>query len=64
MRKFLQARQAYGRKHSDYRAEVDWNEGKDFQCILTGSYFSSRDIELLKEEGYTGIKVGQLVIEF
>ena len=62
--KLLEARQAYGRKHSPYRAELDWNEGRDFQCILSGSYFSSRDIELLKEDGYTGIKVGELIIEF
>ena len=47
----LTAQGAYGRN----AVESDWKDGKDFK-ILSGPYFSIRDIKALKADGYTHIQ--------
>ena len=45
------ARGAYGREAN----RNHWDEGKDFQCLATGQYFSNRDVETLAKQGYSNI---------
>lgn len=45
------AKGAYGR----VAKLEDWDSGKDFQCLATGQYFSVRDIEYLRKQGYADI---------
>lgn len=43
-RPIVTIRGAYGRKYyTKQQALQDWNEGKDFQDMLTGAYLSCRD---------------------
>lgn len=42
---------AYGREAK----EKDWKNGKDFQ-VCYGPYFSIRDVQAIKNEGYKFIK--------
>lgn len=53
----LHAGPAYGRI---YRTSADllkdWNDGKDFK-VHGGPYFSIRDVEKLKTEGFTSINI-------
>ncbi len=43
-RPIIQIRGAYGRTYyTKQQAMQDWNEGKDFQDMLTGQYLSCRD---------------------
>ena len=47
---------AYGRDYEDIQSLlIDWREGKDFK-LLSGPYCSSRDINLMKEDGYTTVQ--------
>ena len=58
----LQLVGAYGRKAT----QADWEEGKDFK-IKGGSYCSIRDVERIKEHGYTEVELyegEELVYEF
>lgn len=43
---------AYGRKSN----LKDWQEGKDFRILGTQTYFSIRDVQRLKDDGYTSIQ--------
>jgi len=49
-RSALLARGAYGREAT----EKDWKDGKDFS-IISGPYFSIRDIEQIKKDGTSQI---------
>lgn len=49
--KTFYARGAYGRSAK----EADWKAGKDFQCLAYGQYFSVRDTEYLRKQGYEDI---------
>lgn len=51
----LYAMGAYGRE----ARRSDWAAGKDFK-IVGGPYFSIRDIDKLKIDGYTGIYFGTM----
>ena len=45
-------RPAYGRSYQSQQAAVkDWNNGADFK-IINGPYCSSRDVNLMKSQGY------------
>lgn len=49
---------AYGRDYKSKAALMaDWTQGKDFMCIdmraHNGTYTSSRDLPMLKKDGYT-----------
>ena len=55
--KTLQATSAYGRKYYSNEQVVEaWKAGKDFK-ILGGPYFSSRDSQVLKNDGYGVISI-------
>lgn len=43
---------AYGREAQ----RSDWAAGRDFKVAHTGPYFSIRDIDRLKLEGYTEVQ--------
>lgn len=53
MRTTLTALGAYGRKPT----QADWNDGKDFRVYhpFGGPYFSIRDKDRFKADGYTEI---------
>ena len=49
---------AYGRVYKDTSAmEQDWKAGKDFKIRSGGPYCSIRDSELMREEGYTVVRL-------
>ena len=53
--KTLSAYPAYGRDYKSRAALIDdWKAGKDFNSNL--GYFSIRDVEMLKDDGITGIQ--------
>lgn len=43
---------AYGREAK----RSDWAEGKDFKVVHNGPYFSIKDIDRLKLNGYTEVQ--------
>ena len=49
---------AYGRDY-DLAADVekDWNANKDFRSIRSGAYTNKGDAEILKEMGFTHVRV-------
>lgn len=47
-RSYIVAHGAYGRD----TVEKDWAEGKDFK-IVSGPYFSIRDVQAMKDQGIT-----------
>lgn len=53
----LHAGPAYGRTYNTSADLLkDWRDGKDFK-IHGGPYFSIRDVEFLKAEGFTKIRI-------
>lgn len=55
--KTLQACPAYARRYTTQADMLkDWADGKDFK-IVGGPYFSNRDIDLLKSQGYGQIEM-------
>jgi hypothetical protein len=50
--------QAYNRRFTNPEViKKHWTDGKDFQVLDTGQYFSSRDAKLLKSDGFTNVLV-------
>jgi len=57
----LMAVPAYGRSYVDgFDLLIDWQRGLDFR-ILNGPYFSKRDKDILKADGYTHIQFVQSI---
>lgn len=53
----LNATGAYGRTYETQEAaQADWDAEKDFK-IITGPYFSKRDLNMIKDYGYTSIVI-------
>ena len=49
---------AYGRDYKTQKAVVrDWEFGLDFQLQPAGCYCSIRDVDALKDDGYTHIHI-------
>ena len=60
--KLLFASGAYGREYSDLAdVLIDWFDGKDFQ-VISGPYFSCRDADVLRNDGYKYVKVDGWII--
>jgi hypothetical protein len=50
--------QAYGRRSTNEdNVRKQWEDGKDFQAMGSGQYFSKRDVGLIKTDGFTNILV-------
>jgi hypothetical protein len=55
--KILFAQPAYGRSYSDDAdVLIDYLDGKDFR-VISGSYFSFRDADVLLNDGFTHVDV-------
>lgn len=55
--KTLEAVPAYGRRYTTLTDMLlDWNAGMDFK-VAGGPYFSRRDLDKLRADGYTSVSV-------
>jgi hypothetical protein len=49
-RVYVECRPAYGRSYVSFeKCMEDWEAGKDFQDLLSGQYFSIRDLAYMQE---------------
>lgn len=49
---------AYGRDYQTVESLMkDWASGKDFRIYNHSAYTSSRDVQLMKDEGYTDVVI-------
>ena len=52
------ATQAYGRRSTnEENVRKQWEDGKDFQALGSGQYFSKRGVDLIRADGFTDILV-------
>ena len=60
--KTLYASGAYGRKYDTLEdVLIDWLEGLDFK-VISGPYFSIRDAEVLRADGYGLVDVDGYIL--
>ena len=60
--KTLYASGAYGRRYSSFDVVwADWFNGKDFK-VISGPYFSIRDAEVLRADGYGLVDVDGYIL--
>jgi hypothetical protein len=50
--------QAYGRRSTNEdNVRKQWEDGKDFQDMSTGQYFSKRDVKYIRQQGFTNVLI-------